>query len=334
MKRSAFDGATASDGRAGLIGRHEVRRAEGSWTTLPPGSSARLLVPTGSRDLVRAGLLLYQPMTGRGRLAWQFAWRVAAAGVFRILPRATPPELPERLVEMVPTGGTVAVAQTNVPHRSVVLILDRFGALQSLAKLARDERGRIRLAAEATALSRAKALLSPPLTAPQLLAFEDDFLVMEAVTWRLRHSPWALPAEVAGAMGHFHHTSGHPSHGDFAPWNLMLTDQGWMLLDWEDFEQDSVPFADIFHYLVQAHSLLGRPHREELLAGLRGTGWVGRSLDAYAEAAHVRLDDSSEALAAYLTESADRLRQDPLRRGALKGVEARHLLLSALADRG
>ena len=303
----------------------------GRWTGLPPGSGQRLVLPAGPPEFVRAGLLMYHPMTPRSRFAWQVASRAASMGLFRLLPRVPPPLLPDSLLRLVPPGGSVAVTRTSLPHRSVVLIFDQFGAGQSIAKVARDDLGRARLAAEAAALARLPARLPGPLRAPKLLSVEKDFLVMQAVRWRLRHRPWILPEAVAGAMGRFYASGEQPAHGDFAPWNLMRTEEGWMLFDWEDSRLASSAYADPFHYLVQAHAMLGHPGRQELLAGLHGRAWVGRSLRAYAHGAGLRIEDAPQAFAGYLAESADSLRRDPRRRGAVQGVAARELLLADLS---
>jgi hypothetical protein len=303
----------------------------GKWTGLPPGSAQRLVLPAGPPEFVRAGLLMYHPMTPRGRFAWQVAWRVASTGLFRLLPRIPAPVLPDSLLRFVPPGGSVAVTRTSLPHRSVALIFDRFGAGLTVAKIAGDDLGRASLAAEAAALARLSGRLPGPLLAPSLLSVEPDFLLMQAVRWRLRHRPWLLPEEVAAAMGRFYASGEQPAHGDFAPWNLMRTEEGWMLFDWEDSGLASMAFADPFHYLVQAHAMLGHPRREELLSGLRGRAWIGRSLHAYAAGAGLRIEDARESFARYLVDSADSLRRDPRRRGALRGVAARERLLADLS---
>jgi hypothetical protein len=270
-------------------------------------------------------------MTVRARHTWRLARWLAGTGVLGLLPDVEPPPLPDRLLEMIPPGGTFAAASTSLPSRRVVLILDAAGTPEAVAKVAGDEMGRRRLAAEAQALRTVARRLEPPVSAPSLLAAERDFIVVGAAAWHPRHDPWQISPDVAAALGRFHATSNHPSHGDFAPWNLMRTADGWILADWEDLQLDAEPFSDLFHYLVQSHALLGHPRRHELMAGLRGAGWVGSSVRAYAEAAGIEARDAGDAFAGYVAASAERLERDPRRRGAAKAVRARRRLLAGIA---
>jgi hypothetical protein len=103
-----------------------------------------------------------------------------------------------------------------------------------------------------------------------------------------------------------------------------------VLCDWEEAHEDAIPFEDAFHYLVQGFSLLHRPSRQQLLHGLRGEGWVGASLSAYAEAAGLSMTCAGEALREYLRVSDARL-SDSTPNGR-KGLEARRLLAEALGS--
>lgn len=48
-------------------------------------------------------------------------------------------------------------------------------------------------------------------------------------------------------------------HGDFAPWNIRVTDSGgWTVLDWERGELEGVPCWDWFHYVLQPAILVKR----------------------------------------------------------------------------
>jgi hypothetical protein len=77
-----------------------------------------------------------------------------------------------------------------------------------------------------------------------------------------------------------------PAHGDFAPWSLLRTADGWVLIDWEDAAAAEAPFLDLCHYLVQGHAMLGRPSRQAVLDGFRDQrGWVGLAVAAYADGA-------------------------------------------------
>jgi hypothetical protein len=59
---------------------------------------------------------------------------------------------------------------------------------------------------------------------------------------------------------------------------------------------------------VQAHVLLGRPRQPTLLGGLRGRGWVGRAIRAYADGAGLAAAGAVDRFLAYLAWSARRQR--------------------------
>lgn len=218
-------------------------------------------------------------------------------------------------------------------HRAVVLILDRAGNAVALAKIASDASSLAKLASEAAAIRKLGARLEPPLRPPRLLSEEEGLLLFEPVRWRLRNHPWFLPRALASAIGRFYETEGSPSHGDFAPWNVMATTDGWVLIDWEEAGFDSRGFTDPLHYLVQAHALLGRPRTSELVAGLRGEGWVARALTAYGDAAGLDFGMVEQAAKDYLVSSMQQLKRDPRPRGRGRAIAAREALLDRLPSR-
>lgn len=308
--------------------------AERRWAGLPPGGRPRWLVPSDSRRLARAGLSVHQPMTRAGRAGWEAARILAAAGLIGALPRVDDQSLVELVRPFTPARGTFAVAYGREANRAVILILGADGKPAGVAKIARDGTGRERLAREAERIHLLGPRLTPPLSAPRLLAVHEGVLLFEPVRWRPQRHPWRLPTALATAIGRFHAStvelegrSGHPGHGDFAPWNVLRTAGGWVLIDWEEASTASPPFADPFHYLVSAHTLLGRPRRDELLRGLTGEGWVGEVLGAYAAAASVTTD-MREAFTDYLVASVARLR--PLHPHSARGRRARLRLMQAL----
>jgi hypothetical protein len=84
----------------------------------------------------------------------------------------------------------------------------------------------------------------------------------------------------------------------------MRTHRRWVLLDWEDVRDDASPFYDIFHYLVQSTTLLGRPSRRALMLGLEGEGWIGRAITAFADGSGVAAAEAPRYFESYLEESA------------------------------
>ena len=168
--------------------------------------------------------------------------------------------------------------------------------------------GKSALEREAGSIERFGAHLPPPITAPTILEQSSGLLLLEPVSWRPRWRAWFLDDEVAGAMGAFFRSSRTEgsdvvggAHGDWAPWNMLRTSVGWVLVDWEEASEPAPPFYDLCHYLVQSHALLGRPTLQELLRGFRhGDGWVGNAVRSYAEEANENEVDAQSFLIAYL----------------------------------
>jgi hypothetical protein len=278
---------------------------------------------------------MYQPATAQGICGWHAARLLASLGAFRMFPRAAPPPAAvlEALAPHISGVRHVAVSpRPNHPGRHVALILRTDGSCEMVAKVASVDGEREMLAAEVKALQDVAPQLPAPLSAPAVQAFDGDVLLFRAVDWRPRLRPWVLPEEVASAMGaFFKQGSGRsPSHGDFTPWNLLRTDDGWVLLDWEEVTAEGLAFFDVLHYLVQGHALLGHPSRRTLLRGLDGAGWVGTALRAYADAAGLDAAQARPALVAYLGWSLLRQDRDADRRW--RGRQVREELLGALGS--
>jgi Phosphotransferase enzyme family len=315
------------------------------WVALPrpgrgtPAPSAphyvpQLILPRGPRAAVAAALYAYHPCTTKARLAWKAARRFGGLGGFHLVPRrgAPPPEVMERLAPYLPPHTTIAVAESDHPGRFVALIVGERGDCHGLAKIGTDSTGRSALANEAKALDSLGKRLPPPVSAPRLLARDTGLLLLEPVRWVPRREPAALPDEVARAMGAFF-ANGEgeqlgPTHGDFAPWNLLQTEEGWVLVDWEEARERDRPFFDLFHYLFMAHQNLAAFSREDFLDGLEGRGRIGRATAAYAEGADLHDVDLRGLLIFYLRSSSERLNlESPDGRSDYR---ARQRLLSAL----
>jgi hypothetical protein len=283
---------------------------------------------------------VYQPVTLRGLLGWELARLAAAVGSFRLLGRPQGPPRPvlEALDGYLRPGETIAVAAGNASQRWVALILDHDGRATALGKIAAEEKGRRALEREAEALITLASDLPPPLFAPRLLARTSGLILLEAVTWQVRLQPWQLPVEFAAALGRFFRArmverDGElfgPLHGDLAPWNVLRTERGWALLDWEAWGI-APPFYDLFHYLVQGHVLLGRPSQRKLLHGMGQRNWVGDAVAAYAEAVGLRPEDAPSRFRSYLGWSAER--QASTSEG-VKGRVVRERLMAAMGNAG
>ena len=289
------------------------RPGRGSPSPSAPHYVPQLILPRGPRAAVAAALYAYHPCTNKARLAWEAARRFAGLGGFHLVPRrgAPPPVVTERLAPYLPARATIAVAESDHPGRLVALIIGESGDCHGLAKIAAEPAGQSALDNEGRALDSLAKLLPPPLSAPGLLARDTGLLLLEPVRWVPRRRPWVVPDEVARAMGAFFRAEGNgelgPTHGDFAPWNLLETERGWVLVDWEEARDRDRPFFDLFHYLFMAHQNLATYSRQDFLDGLEGKGRIGRAIAAYAEGAGLRDVDLRELLIFYLRSSSKRL---------------------------
>ncbi len=303
------------------------------WCNLPRRRDPRWILPTRPTGAARSAVALYQPMTWSAIAGWRAARLAAGLGAFRILPRGEPP--PPAVIDALASHLThrskIAVARTNHPGRYIALLITDEGECRFFAKVETNESEHETLTHEAQALEKLAPLLPPPLSAPRVVALDGGMLLLEAIPWFTRARPWRLDEDVASAMGTFYALESglRPGHGDFAPWNLFRTSKGWVVLDWEEATTDAPAFFDVFHYLVQAHALLGRPSARALLRGIHGNGWVGAALLAYADAARIDIADVRPAFTGYLEWSSTRLpREAPDGR---RGLRARRRLLAELA---
>jgi hypothetical protein len=97
------------------------------------------------------------------------------------------------------------------------------------------------------------------------------------------------------------------AHGDCAPWNLLQSQHGWALIDWENVDEDSLPFFDLFHFFVQSLGELRRPTKRTILQGLELTGPVGNAIDAYAAGAELDPRGAKPMFWEYLRRSSARV---------------------------
>jgi hypothetical protein len=306
------------------------------WTSLPSRKSARWILPRGPRKVAAESLRIYQPVTIRGIIGWTLARGFARVGGFRLLPRTDgPPADVMRVLARVDRSRelSIALCKTRTIGGWIALLVDSDGRSRLIGPIATSGEARQRLEMKRAATSLVHDMPAP-LSAPLVAVHDPSVLLFEPVEWRVRLRPWRIPQSVAASMGAYHAVSssnGHhlPAHKDFAPWNLLRSRDGWVLLDWEDPDwRAEGPFQDLFHYLVQAHALLGRPSRRALLAGLRGRGWIGAAIEAYRGEARCSSDDVMSSFLTYLKNSL--LRVDLSVPEGAKQVRVRAELLSRL----
>ena len=329
--------ASAREAVLSFMSERAVARLGHGWAGLPTRSQPRWSLPRGPRGSALAAMSIYQPMTVRGQVGWEIGRALARIGAFRLLPRANgpPSSVRDAVAPFMPARSTLAVMRSNHPGRFVALIVRADGSLHAVAKIASDRGGRTALEAEARNIERFEPFLESPLRAPRILAHSPGILLLEAAKWTARARPWELSIEVAFAIGQAYARSSNSvagtgmAHGDFAPWNLLMTQDGWVIVDWEDAWPDAPPFYDISHYLVQAHLLLGKPSLEDLTGRDSPSPHVRALIDAYAAGAHLPADAWRRHLALYLRTSVERA--DPSLHDYEQVVVARRQLLSQLA---
>ena len=318
-----------------------IARLGHGWADLPPWTGNRWSVPRGPARIAPSSLLIYQPMSPSRRAAWELARVVAGVGGFRLLPRRDPAPraVREQIAPFLPRRGSFAVARTNHPGRFLAMILDAQGQPHVVVKVATDDTGRQAIDREASQIVQLGRLLSSPLRPPTIVDHREGVLALRAERWRARWRPWHLDPQLAGALGAFFASmrredpDGIPvgaTHGDFAPWNLLRTDRGWVLIDWESASRESPAFYDVFHHLVQSNVFLGRPSRRALLDGVKGHGAIGLILRTYARAASLDVGLAPEFLGLYAKLSAAHL--DPGRDGR-PGLDVRNYLTRWVGSR-
>jgi len=325
--------AAAREAVLSIMADRAMSRLGPGWAGLPRRSRPRWSLPRGPGPSSLSALSIYQPVTMRARVGWEIARALATIGAFRLLPRAQgPPESVRAAVApYMPPRSTLAVLRSNHPGRFLALIVASDGSPHAVAKLATDQRGTIALEAEARKIESIGRFLERPLRAPQILAQSPGLLLLEAVKWTPRARPWELLPDVAHALGRaFVHSSkgadeGGMAHGDCAPWNLLKTREGWVLVDWEEAWTDAPPFYDVFHYLVQSHVLLGRPSVQELTGRHSHSSRAQGAIDAYAAGARLSASSSQGYLVEYLRISMQQL--DPSLPEHGKALAARQRLL-------
>jgi hypothetical protein len=314
----------------------DLTTVEAGWIGLPTTRDPRWVLPRGPRRATRKSIYLHRPLSPRAMAGWAVGYGLASTGALALRRQISPePWVFDRLGDLIPTGGTFAVARSNHPDRAYALVLDASGRSIFLVKMAASQAAAAKLTREATAISRFGPLLVPPLSVPVLHSFDAHRLVFHAIPWRIELAPWRLEPAVAEALGRLHAVQRADDgsgigHGDVAPWNLIRLADSWCLIDWETAGPGSAPFFDLFHFLVQSHALLGRPTATAIVEGLEGHGWVGETVQAYARGADVEWSRAPESLVRYLRGAPPTdARQERARRAA----RARSSLLSQLTSR-
>jgi thymidylate kinase len=304
------------------------------WVGLPWRARPRWYLPS-ARGVAARSFLVYHPVTWIGRTGWNLGRWLAAHGALALAPSAEPPrEVMTRLRSILAPDDSVAVSRTNHDARYTALVIAADGAAVSFAKIAVDAAGATALVHEAEAVRRVGRLLDDTVVAPAVRHEAPGLIVFDAVDWRPRRDPWRLAPEVARALGRVFAATADPDrragagHGDLAPWNVLRTEAGWALVDWEDARFDLPPLYDVFHFLIQSHLDLHRPSKRAILDAVRLRGPVAAPVRAYADAAGVEPSRLRECLDRYLRVSSEGL--DPAIDDHRPGLRVRRRLADML----
>jgi len=328
--------AAAREAIVSVLSHRTAGRLGSGWIGLPTRSSPRWTFPRGPRKAAFSAFSIYQPVTFKARLGWEFGRGLASTGLLRFLPRGEAPPEPVRVAlgPYVPARATLSVVRANHPGRFLASIVGPDGVLHGVAKVASDGTGREALEREANNIERYASLLELPLRAPRILDRGPGLLLLEPIRWIPRKRPSVLPTEVAQSLGRaFTRWSSEldgegAAHGDCAPWNLLRTSDGWVLVDWEEAGPGAPPFYDLAHYVVQAHVLLGTPSLEELTPGDSGPRWMRDAIEAYSAGSGQPVSAWRVHFGDYLRVSAERL--DPSDVTDAKAIVARQRILTAM----
>ena len=297
----------------------------------PTSRSPRWLLPRRPSLAAQHSLLVYYPLTLRARVAWKAVQRFAAAGGFRYfrLYRTPPRSVAEAIEPFLSPGGAVAVAKANHPGRFMALVVGGDGDPRAFVKVARDSFGAEALRNECDALRRFGPLLQSPLSAPEVLHHVNGVLVERPIERAFDSRPGMMPEAVANCLGRFFRATASDrdatlgaAHGDCAPWNLLRTGSGWVLLDWENASDGMPPFYDVFHYVVQSNGELRRPSKKAIIQGFDLRGSVGAIIEAYAEGAGLDPRSAREHFGPYLASSSADLEAEM----AMRAVRVRRKL--------
>lgn len=279
--------------------------------------------------MARNAYLLYQPTTVKGRIAWEGLRLACRFDLMRLLLKAASPPawVVELLLPAVPEGGSYAVARSNHAYRYVAVTFNPDGAPQCVVKLALEGEGKAALVREEKMLRWSNSL-NPPLQPIRVVGNAEGVLVTEFMPWRPRLAAWRFPPAVSYSLGQLFrdtqddHCGMGYSHGDCAPWNLLRTRNAWALIDWESGNEGAPPFRDIFHFIFQSHSLLGRPSLRSIRRGLCGKGWVGEAITSYAQGASLSSADAAFWFTEYLHDAV----REHVTPGSPSDAKARRIL--------
>lgn len=242
-----------------------------SWRAVPLTAPRLAMAMRGD---ARTAMSLYQPFSRRARagfaLGSRFAWCRAGAAPDPM------PGLDELCDQLGLPAEGVLVLRSSTPSR-LVLGLCSGGRLRTVLKVGAATDVRLRHEAEMLATGSDDGL---PFTRPVLVWSGDwrgRFVVATRAFQRSSSRRWTLD-EVLPLLVALRDPGldGSPFlHGDFAPWNLVRSTEGPVLLDWESARPADEPLHDLAHFVLAEGALLGRhgpAHAVQLLSATESPG--------------------------------------------------------------
>ncbi|WP_386685006.1 hypothetical protein [Loktanella sp. R86503] len=248
------------------VGQGAARVPTAKAYALIPPSDPRLVLPLGNQKQLLRGLKMHRPGRKVARMAvWLLTLSVRLGMVWPLTRRvlwidiANNRKLPTAIADSILYLGTADNNRktTILPPDDNRLLKHGIGALP-IASLSR----------EADALSfMGKTNLAGQV--PQLINFsrESQFAVLtqeyrdpmpsdrkeyEQNVVKFLKDLSEIGAETRDGI------FGHRCHGDFAPWNMMNTTNGFFVFDWEDSLEWAPALTDAFHFATAQYFHLGK----------------------------------------------------------------------------
>lgn len=243
------------------------------WRRTPLTAPRVSLRTTGD---AAAAMHVYQPFSPTARLGAALGTRVRRAG----LPASEPvPDLDALLAHVGLSVHGVVAMRSSSPGR-VVLATCRDGLMEAILKVGPGDDVGLRREAQ---MLRAPLRDGSSFRRPEVLwngDWGDRYAVVTRATPPRTSRRWTVEdvMPILTDLGTAARDGSPVTHGDLAPWNLVRSASGPVLLDWEFSRFTDEPLFDLVHFVVQSGSLLGRYRPAEALTLLCGDGSPGARL--------------------------------------------------------
>jgi hypothetical protein len=273
----------------------------------PDACAAKVLAPRRLDLRLRPGpsadaaLGLYRPLRPRAAWAARANRHLVRAGLVRGAP-APFDSLDDLARTLHVNPDAISSFVSSAPGRRIVGFAAG-GKLVAVAKVGRPDDAGLRR--EAEALARLQTVRAP-FTVARLrwhgLWQERYVLALDAVEApRPESADLEQALEIAAALARPLADGRSVTHGDFAPWNIIATADGPVVIDWERSRTPHEPLFDLAHFVVQSGSHLGRWSANRAVELLIAPGGPGcRYLRAIGESA----TRAPEFLRRYLEQTA------------------------------